>query len=156
LSTPSQTFSTLNETKDYLNIARSNDDSNNKINTNRNSADNYVANQIRLHADIPLTTTDPELSSLASQLAASLFNMFQNPMKKALKAVVKSDKKAVQDYIMETYGRKNPSGLGGENTFGLTARITGIITPTSVKINHQLTEDLLLMTYEDGITMDLE
>jgi len=51
-STPDQTFSTLNETKDYLNIARSNDDSNNKINTSRNASDNYTANQLRLHATV--------------------------------------------------------------------------------------------------------
>jgi len=157
-STPDQTFSTLNETKDYLNIARSNDDSNNKINTNRNSADNYVVNQLRLHATVPVTGTDndPELSSLASRLAASFFNMFQNPMKKQMKLLVKSDKKAVQDYIMETYGRKNPSGLAGDETFGLTARITGFKIPPSVKVKNQLTEDGLLMVYEDGIQMALE
>ena len=125
MSTPDQTFSTLEETKDFLNIARSNDDSDNKINTNRNSADNYVTNQIRLHASIPLTTTDPELSSLASMLAASLYNMFQNPMKTEMRELVVSSKKAVQDYIMETYGRKNPSGLSGEDTFGITSPMTG-------------------------------
>ena len=125
MSTPDQTFSTLNETKDFLNIARSNDDSNNKINTSRNSSDNYVANQIRLHADVPLTSTDPELSSLASQLAASFFNQFQNPMKTEMMELVATSKKGVQDYIMETYGRKNPSGLSGAETFGVTSPITG-------------------------------
>jgi len=126
-STPDQTFSTLNETKDFINIARSNDDSNNKINTNRNSADNYVVNQIRLHSTVPVTGTDndPELSSLASQLAASFFNQYQNPMKKALQELVDMAKESVQDYIMETYGQKSPSGLAGANTFGLTSRITG-------------------------------
>ena len=127
MSTPSQTFSTLNETKDYLNIARSNDDSNNKINTNRNSADNYVANQIRLHADIPLSDTDPELSSLASQLAASFFNKNQNPIKSEMRKLVDMAKESVQDYIMETYGQKSPSGLAGNRAFGLTTRITGRI-----------------------------
>jgi len=125
LSTPSQTFSTLNETKDFLNIARSNDDSNNKINTNRNAADNYVANQLRLHATVPLTTTDPELVSLASSLAAMFFNQFQNPLKKEMKDMVLEGKQAVQDYIMETFGRKNPSGLSGAETFGTTSAITG-------------------------------
>lgn len=125
MSTPDQTFSTLNETKDFLNIARSNDNSNNKINTSRNSSDNYVVNQIRLHASIPLVTPDPELSSLASQLAASYFNQFQNPMKTEMMEIVAASKKAVQDYIMETYGRKNPSGLSGEDTFGITSPITG-------------------------------
>jgi len=131
LSTPTQTFSTLNETKDFLNISRSNDDSNNKINTNRNSADNYVANQIKLHATVPLTTTDPELVSLASQLAASYFNQFQNPMKAEMMELVKVTKKAIQDYILETYARKNPSGLSGEDTFGITSATTGFTTNSS-------------------------
>jgi len=131
LSTPDQTFSTLNETKDYLNIARSNNDSNNKINTNRDAADNYVGNQVRLHADIPLDDTDPELVSLSSQLAAAYFNQFQNPMKAEMMELVKVTKQAVQDYIMETYGRKNPSGLSGANTFGITSAITGFTTNSS-------------------------
>lgn len=124
-STPDQVFSTLNETKDYLNISRSNDDSNNKIETARNAADNYTANQIRLHATIPQVDPDPELSSLASQLAATYFNQFQNPMKTELRELVLSTKQALQDYIKETYGLENPSGLSGENTFGVTTGYTG-------------------------------
>jgi len=127
LSTPDQTFSTLNETKDYLNIARSNDDSNNKINTSRNAADNYTVNQIRLHATVPVTGTDndPELSSLSSQLASMFFNQFQNPIKTEMRELVLAGKQAIQDYIRETYGRQNPSGLSGEDTFGLTSKTTG-------------------------------
>ena len=127
MSTPTQTFSDLNETKDFLNIARSNDDSNVKINTARNAADNYVVNQIRLHASVPLTA-DPELTSLASLLAASFFNQFQNPRKAEMKEATDQQKKSVQDYIMETYGRQNPSGLSGEDTFGITSAITGFTT----------------------------
>jgi len=127
VSTPTQTFSDLNETKDFLNIARSNDDSNVKINTARNAADNYVVNQIRLHASVPLTA-DPELTSLASLLAASFFNQFQNPRKAEMKEATDQQKKSVQDYIMETYGRQNPSGLSGEDTFGITSAITGFTT----------------------------
>ena len=124
-STPDQVFSTINETKDYLNIARSNDDSNEKINTARNASDNYTANQIRLHADIPVTPTDPELTSLSSQLAASYFNQFQNPRKTEMMEATKQAKESMQDYILVTYGRKNPSGLSGANTFGVTSGITG-------------------------------
>ncbi len=129
-STPDQVFSTLNETKDFLNIARSNDNSNIRINTTRNSADNYVVNQIRLHATVPVTGTDndPELSSMASQLAAAFFNQFQNPRKPELRETVLQTKQALQDYILETYGRQNPSGLSGEDTFGVTASITGFTT----------------------------
>ena len=124
-STPDQVFSDINETKDFLNIARSNDDSNIKINTARNSADNYIVNQIRLHASIPLDPADPELTSLASLLAASFFNQFQNPRKSEMREATDQKKKSVQDYIMETYGRKNPSGLSGAETFGVTSGITG-------------------------------
>ena len=130
-SVPDQTFSDLDETKDFLNIARSNDDSNEKITTARNAADNYVANQIRLHADVPVTDPDPELTSLASQLAASYFNQFQNPMKLEVSEIVKIVKQSVQDFIMETFGRKNPSGLSGAETFGVTSGITGFTTNTN-------------------------
>ena len=158
MSTPSQTFSTENETKDYLNIARSNDDSNNKISTSRNAADNYVANQLRLHATVPVTGTenDPELSSLASQLAASFFNQYQNPTKSEMMELVDDAKESVQDYIMETYGRKNPSGLAGENTFGVTAATTGFISVITEKLKNMKYEDELLMLYEDGFKMDYE
>lgn len=124
MSTPDQVFSTLDETKDFLNIARSNDNSNVKINSARNASDNYIVNQIRLHAAIPVTT-DPELSSLGSLLAASIFNEFQNPRKSEMREAVAQQKQSVQDYIMETYGRKNPSGLSGAETFGVTSPITG-------------------------------
>ena len=124
-STPNQVFSNLNETKDFLNIARSDDDSNSKIESSRNAADNYVANQIRLHADVPLTTPDPELTSMASLLAASFFNQFQNPRKAEMKQTTKQQKESMQDYIMVTYGRKNPSGLSGAETFGVTSAFTG-------------------------------
>ena len=130
-SVPDQIYSDLDETKDFLNIARSNDDSNEKITTARNAADNYVANQIRLHADIPVTDPDPELTSMASQLAASYFNQFQNPMKLEVSEVTKIVKQSVQDFIMETFGRKNPSGLSGAETFGVTSGITGFTTNTN-------------------------
>lgn len=133
MSTPDQTFSDIDETKDFLNIARSNDDSNAKINTARNASDNYIVNQIRLHTDIPVTgiDNDPELTSLASLLAASFFNQFQNPRKDEMREATDQQKKSVQDYILETYGRKNPSGLSGAETFGVTSQITGFTNNSS-------------------------
>ena len=124
-SVPNQVFSNLNETKDFLNIARSDDDSNSKIESSRNAADNYVANQIRLHADVPVTDPDPELTSMASLLAASFFNQFQNPRKAEMKKTTDQQKQSVQDFIMESFGRKNPSGLSGAETFGVTSAFTG-------------------------------
>lgn len=131
MSSPDQVFTSLNETKDWLIIARNNDDSNVRIGTARNAADNYIANQIRLHASIPLADTDPELTSLGSQLAASFFNEFQNPTKKEMRELVKEVKQSIQDYILETYGLKNPSGLSGADTFGTTSAITGFSNGTS-------------------------
>ena len=124
-STPDQVFSNLDETKDYLNIARSNNDSNEKITTARNASDNYTANQIRLHADIPIIPSDPELTSIASQLAASYFNQFQNPRKIEMMEATTQAKKTMQDYILVTYGRMNPNGLSGAETFGITSANTG-------------------------------
>lgn len=124
-STPDQVFSDIDETKDLLNIARSNDDSDEKIDTARNAADNYVANQIRLHADIPVSPSDPELTSMASLLAASFFNQFQNPRKAEMREATDQQKKSVQDFILETFGRMNPSGLSGAETFGVTSAFTG-------------------------------
>lgn len=155
MSTPDQTFSDLDETKDFLNIARSNNDSNTKINTSRNAADNYVANQLRLHATIPLTGADPELTSLASQLAAMFFNQFQNPNKREMREMVLAGKKAMQDYIMETYGLKNPNGLSGNRTFGITL---GFVKPKPKPSVLTLMEydDEIIMAYNDGIAMGYE
>jgi len=125
---PDQVFTVQNEVKDFLNIARSNTDSDVKIQTCQNAADNYVVNQIRLHAAIPVSPSDPELTSMASLLAASFFNQFQNPRKAEMRDTTAQQKQSVQDYIMETYGRKNPSGLSGANTFGITSPITGFST----------------------------
>lgn len=124
-STPVQVFSSSNETKDYLNIARSNTDSDPKIQTARNAADNYNVTQTKLHASFPLTDPDPELTSLTSQLAAAFFNQFQNPRKTEMIEATKMAKEGVQDHIMATYGRKNPGGLSGADTFGVTSAITG-------------------------------
>jgi hypothetical protein len=49
-------------------------------------------------------------------------------MKSEMIQLVTASKKALQDYIMETYGRKNPSGLSGADTFGITSPITGFTT----------------------------
>jgi len=130
-STPDQVFSDVDETKDFLNIARSNDDSDEKITTARNAADNYIVNQIRLHATIPVTPSDPELTSMGSLLAASFFNQFQNPRKAEMRDATIQQKQSVQDFIMETFGRKNPSGLSGAETFGITSGITGFTTRSS-------------------------
>jgi len=40
-------------------------------------------------------------------------------------------KKSMQDYVLVTYGRKNPSGLSGANTFGVTSAITGFSSTRS-------------------------
>lgn len=131
-SVPDEVYSNLFETKDFLNIARSNSDSDEKINSARNAADNYVGNQIRLHASLPVPAdANPELTSMASLLAASFFNQFQNPRKTEMREATAQQKQSVQDFILETFGLKNPSGLSGANTFGITKTITGFSTRTT-------------------------
>jgi hypothetical protein len=49
-------------------------------------------------------------------------------MKQEVAQITIITKKALQDYIMATYGRKNPGGLSGAETFGVTSAITGFTT----------------------------
>ena len=51
--------------------------------------------------------------------------------KAEMREATDQQKKSVQDYIMETYGRKNPSGLSGAETFGITSGVTGITERSS-------------------------
>jgi len=125
LSTPTQEFSDLTETKRFLNIPPSNVTADAKIDVSRNMADNYCNTQINLHELIPLNTVPPVLVSYGSALAASYYNYWQSPDKTKLTGDVKLWEGKIQDYILATYAKKNPTGLGGGTLFGVTAGITG-------------------------------
>ena len=125
MSTPTQVFSDLTETKRFLNLPPSNTTADAKIGVSRNMADNYCNTQIDLHELIPLPTVPPSLVSLASALAAAYYNYFQSPDKTDLGKDVKLWEKNVLDYILAKYARKNPNGLSGGVPFGVTSSMTG-------------------------------
>lgn len=125
MSTPTQTYSNLTETKRFLNIPPSNTTADAKIDVSRNMADNYINTQINLHELVPIASPPPELTSLASALAASQYNYFQSPDKTDLGKDVRAWEKRVQDYILATYAKKNPTGLQGGNAFAVTSAMTG-------------------------------
>ena len=129
-STPAQVFSNLTETKRFLNIPPSNTTAEAKIDASRNMADNYANTQINLHELIPLASVPSTLVSYGSALAASYYNYWQAPDKTKLTTDVKLWEGKVQDYILTTYAKKNPNGLAGGKTFGVTADMTGNIRTT--------------------------
>ena len=125
MSDPAQPFSDLTETKRFLNITPTETDQNAKIGVSQNMADNYVNTQINLHEFIPLVPTPPTLISYGSALAAAYYNYWQAPDKTKLTTDVKLWESKVQEYILATYAKKNPNGLAGGKTFGVTASMTG-------------------------------
>jgi len=129
MSTPAQTFSDLTETKRFLNITPTETDQDAKIDVSRNMADNYANTQINLHELIPLASVPPTLVSYGSALAAAYYNYWQAPDKTKLTTDVKLWEGKVQDYILATYAKKNPNGLAGGKTFGVTASMTGNTRP---------------------------
>jgi len=119
-STSESGYADLRETKRRLNIPDTVEASNPKIEDQMQEADNYVNTQIKLHATTPIENPDAELVSLSSSLAATFFNYWQTPIKDRNLDGIKSWKKAIQDHIQATYGRYNPTGLGGGVLFGKT------------------------------------
>lgn len=113
-------YADLMETKKRLNIPDSITASDEKIMSMGREADNYVNTQINLHALTPITNPDPEIVSLATGLAAAIFNYWQTPIKDRNLSGVEEWKKSIQEHILATYGRKNPNLLSGGNTFGST------------------------------------
>jgi len=122
---PIQVFSNLDETRRFLNIPASNESANEKIGASRNMADNYTNTQINLHELIPLEVIPPVLVSYGSALAAAYYNYWQAPDKTKLVGDVKLWEGKIQDYILATYAKKNPTGLAGGKVFGVTAPMTG-------------------------------
>lgn len=111
----------LRETKRRLNIPDSVSSSNGKIQDFMQEADNFVNIQVSPHADIPITNPGPELVSLASSLAAAIFNYWQTPIKDRNLSGIQEWKKFIADHINAVYSRKSESGLGGGELFGSTS-----------------------------------
>ena len=116
---------TLRETKRRLNIPDAVKSSDDKIGDYMQEADNFVNIQVSPHADIPIKNPGPELVSLASSLAATMFNYWQTPIKDRNLDGIKEWKKFVADHINAVYSKKSESGLGGGNLFGKTTGFKG-------------------------------
>ncbi len=126
MSTPIQSHATLTETKRRVNTNISDTTLDTKLQIHLNSADNYTNTQIALHAVIPIVSPDPELVSLTSVLAAAEYNYWTSPQKTdTLKDAITHAESRIQDHIMATFGRKNPTLLAGGTTFATTGKITG-------------------------------
>jgi len=117
-------YTDLRETKKRLNIPDTVLASDEKIMSMGREADNYVNTQINLHALTPISNPDAEIVSLATGLAAATFNYWQTPTKDRNLSGVNEWKKAIQEHILATYGRKNPTLLSGGKTFGTTSGFT--------------------------------
>ena len=96
-----------------------------KIHDMMQEADNYVNTQINLHAITPIETPDPEIISLSTSLAATIYNYWQTPIKDRNLDPIKFWKQSIQDHILATYGRMNPNLLGGGNLFKTTTGFKG-------------------------------
>ncbi len=96
-----------------------------KIHDMMQESDNYVNTQINLHAITPIDTPDPEIISLSTSLAATIYNYWQTPIKDRNLDPIKFWKQSIQDHILATYGRKNPNLLAGGDTFGTTTGFKG-------------------------------
>jgi hypothetical protein len=110
----------LRETKRRLNIPDSESSSNAKIQDFMQEADNFVNIQLSPHTTIPITNPGPELVSLASGLAATIFNYWQTPIKDRNLDGIEQWKKFVADHVNAVYARKSQT-LGGGNLFGKTS-----------------------------------
>ncbi len=96
-----------------------------KIHDMMQEADNYMNTQINLHALTPIEAPDPEIVSLSTSLAATIYNYWQTPIKDRNLDGIKFWKQSIQDHILATYGRKNPNLLAGGDTFGTTTGFKG-------------------------------
>jgi len=113
-------YTDLQETKKRLNISDSITASDEKIMSMGRETDNYINTQINLHAITPIPNPDPEIISMANSCTAAIFNYWQTPIKDRNLAGIDEWKKAIQEHILATYGRKNPTLLSGGTTFGKT------------------------------------
>lgn len=120
MSSTASGYASLTETKRRLNKSQLTAASDAKIQDLMNEADNYVNIQISNHAITPIANPDAELISLASSLTAAIFNYWQTPIKERNLSGIKEWKQSIQDHIMTTYGKYNPSGLGGGDLYGTT------------------------------------
>ena len=117
-------YADLLEVKQRLNIPNSNVDSDEKIGTHMRDADSFVNAQVGVHDLVPLSNPDKQLISLASGLAASLYNYWQTPAKDRTLDGITAWENRVTDYLRARYGQQDKAGKTGR-TFGSTRGVTG-------------------------------
>jgi len=117
-------FADLKSTKALLNIPDTVGNSDEKIKTHMRDADSFVTVQVGVHRDRPLTNPDDQLISLASGLAASLYNYWQTPAKDRTLDGIQQWEKRIGDHVKAFYGQKDVSGTSGK-TFTSTRGVTG-------------------------------
>ena len=110
----------LRETKRRLNLPDTVSKSDAKIQDFMQEADNYVNIQVSPHTAIPIENPGPELVSLASSLAATMFNYWQTPIKERNIDGIKEWKKFVADQINAVYSKKSESGFDGASLYEKT------------------------------------
>jgi len=110
-------YADLKQVKQRVNISDSVTQADEKIQNYMTEADDYIDTQAGIHDTVPFTNPDKELISLASGMAAALYNHWN---KQGEFEIVKGYQHRIQEHIMAVYGKKNlESGLTG-NTFSKT------------------------------------
>lgn len=126
-------YADLKEVKQRLNIPDADKTIDAKIGTHMRSADSFVNVQFGVHQITPITNPDDQLISLASGLAATLYNYWQSPAKDRNLEAVKEWQKEIGDHIKATHGQKSIDGTSGD-TFTSTNGVTGTETGTGTNI----------------------
>ena len=117
-------YADLKEVKERLNIPQTNTDSDEKIGTHMRDADSFINSQVGVHDLVPLTNPDPHLVSLASGLAASLYNYWQTPAKDRTLDGITAWEGRISNYLRAAYGQQDIAGKTGR-TFTSTSGVTG-------------------------------
>lgn len=109
--------------KQNLLIADTQTNADDKIKRYAREADDFVNTQMGLHANIPITAVDSELVSLASGVAAALYNYWNSPDQTM--EGVKAYKKDITDHIKANFYRANVDGMTVDTVTKTASRILG-------------------------------
>lgn len=117
-------YADLKTCKQYLNIPDSNTDSDEKIEAHMRDADSFVNVQMGVHQATPIEEPDQQLISLASGLAAALYNYWQTPAKDRTLDGIKQWENRIGYHVKAVHGQEDISGHTGA-TFSTTRGVTG-------------------------------
>jgi len=109
--------------KQNLLIADTQTNADDKIKRYAREADDFVNTQMGLHANIPITAVDSELVSLASGVAAALYNYWNSPDQTM--EGVKAYKKDITEHIKANFYRANVDGMTVDTVTKTSSRILG-------------------------------